>query len=230
MLVEPCHGFVARCVEDDAAAVEEQDPVGVAERRGRALLRDDDGGAAPERVVEERLRPVGIELRRRLVEEQQLRPEGESGREADALKLAAGELRDAAAGEMRRADGRERGVRPREDLVRPGADVLEPERDLRLDLPEDDLILRILEDRRDGARERRRMRAARVAAGDLDAAAEGAAVEPRHEPAERAHERRLAGARRAEHEDDLAGVDPQRDVVERRRRSRIGEGQPLDGR
>ena len=74
------------------------------------------------------------------------------------------------------------------------------------------------------------MRAARVAAGDGDAAAEGAAVEPRHEPAERAHERRLAGARRTEHEDDLAGVDPERDVFERRQRLRIGKGQPLDGR
>ena len=57
-------------------------------------------------------------------------------------------------------------VHARENLVRPGADVLEPERDLRFDLPEDDLILRILEDRRHRARERRRMRAAGVATRD----------------------------------------------------------------
>ena len=69
MLVQPCHRFVARRVEEDAAAIEKQHPVCVPERRGRALLRDDDGGAAPERMLEERLRPVGIELRRRLVEE-----------------------------------------------------------------------------------------------------------------------------------------------------------------
>ena len=230
MLVQPRHRFVARGVEDDAAAIEEQDAVGVAQRERGTLLRDDDGGAACERVLEERFRSVGIELRRRLVEEQQLGLERERRREADALQLAAGELRDATVREMRCADGRERGVRAREDRLRRGADVLEPEGDLRLDLREDDLILGILEDGRDRARELRRMRAARVAAGDLDAAAEVPAVEPRHEPAERADERRLARAGGAEHEHDLARVDPERDAVERRRRARIREGQLLDGR
>ena len=230
MLVQPRHRLVARCVEHDAAAVEEQDAVGVAQRERGTLLRDDHGCAARERVLEERLRALRIELRRRLVEEQQLGLERERRREADALQLAAGKLRDAAAGQVRGTDGRQRSLRARQDRLRRHADVLEPEGDLRLDLREDDLILRILEDGRDRARELRRMRVARVAAGDLDAAAEVPAVEPRHEPAERAHERRLAGAGGAEHEHDLARVDPERDAVERRCRARIGEGQPLDGR
>ena len=71
MLVQPCHGFVARCVEDDRRG-RGTGPDRRVGAPGRALLRDDDGGAAAECVVEERLRPVGIELGRRLVEEEQL--------------------------------------------------------------------------------------------------------------------------------------------------------------
>ena len=100
----------------------------------------------------------------------------------------------------------------------------------RVDSPEDDLILRILEDRCDGSRELRRTRAARVAAGDLDAAFEAAAVEPRDEPGECAYERRLAGAGGAEEQHDFAALDLERDVAQRRRRFRIREREPFDAR
>ena len=111
-----------------------------------------------------------------------------------------------------------------------GADVLEPECDLVRDPPEDDLVLRILEERGDASRELGRARAPGVAALDLDPALEAAAVEVRDETGERPQERRLPRARRAEQRDDLPGLDPQRDVRERRaRRVRVREGEPFDG-
>ncbi len=211
--------------------LEEDDAVGVAERARRALLGDDDARVAAERELEERLRPRGVELRGRLVEQQQLRLERERRGEADALQLAAGDLGHAP---RRRSPAMPTAASARctrgQDRLGRGADVLEPERDLGGDAPEDDLVLRILEDRRDRSGELGRPRAARVAAGDLDAALEAAAVEPRHEPGERAHERRLAGAGRAEQQHDLAALDLERDVAQRRRRLRVREREPLDAR
>ncbi len=55
-----------------------------------------------------------------------------------------------------------------------------------------DLILRVLEDRGDVAGERCGRGLARVEPADDDAAREDAAVEVRHEPGERAQQRRLA--------------------------------------
>src|SRR5579864_9346269 len=168
------------------------------ERARRALLGDDDGGVAAERELEERLRALGIELRGRLVEQEQLRLERERRREAHALQLAAGDLGDAASLEAADADRRERGVHTRQDRGRRRTDVLERERNLRGDAAEDHLVLRILKDGRDRSRELGRPRAACVAARHLDAALETAAVVPRHEPGERADERRLARAGGAE--------------------------------
>jgi hypothetical protein len=82
------------------------------------------------------------------------------------------------------ADRGERIERPRLDLDGRSADILEPESDLVQDAREDHLVLRILEERRDGSSERRRAVASRVEAGDLDPARERAAVEMRHERGE----------------------------------------------
>ena len=93
VLGEPRDRLVARCVEHDPAVVHE-------ERRGRRA-RADVPAAAPRRrprtadcstMLEERIGRVGIELRRRLVEQQQLRPQRERRRERDALQLAARQL------------------------------------------------------------------------------------------------------------------------------------------
>ena len=107
-------------------------------------------------------------------------------------------------------------------------EVLEAEGDLVRDPPEDDLVLRILEERRHGAGELGGAGAARVAAVDLDPALEAAAVEVRDEPGERAQQRRLPGAGGPEQGDDLAGFDPERNVSEGRRRLRVREGQVFD--
>ena len=50
----------------------------------------------------------------------------------------------------------------------------------------------------------------------MDAAKEFAAEELRHDAVQRQAERRLAGAGRADHADDLAAADRQADLVQRR--------------
>ena len=77
----------------------------------------------------------------------------------------------------------------------------------------------------------RRMRRPRVQAADDDAPGEAAAVEVRHEPGQSPEQRRLARARGAEQRDELARLDLERDVVDRRTLgARIGERQVLDRR
>ena len=133
--------------------------------------------------------------------------------------------------EMRGADRGERPSRARADQLRRRADVLQPERDLGGHAREHDLVLGILEERRDGSREVGRPRAPGVVAGDLDAAGEAAAVEVRHEPGQRAQQRRLAAAGGAEQRDHLARLEVERDAVQRRCRGlRVGERQLLDPR
>ena len=155
----------------------------------RSLLGQDHGGAAVRCELEEPFGAFGIELRRRFVEQQQLRLQRERRRETDALQLAARELRDGSIGKVRGADGSKRLQRVRNDLERRSADVLETERDFARDPREDDLLLRILEQRRDGSGERRRPSRARIPSVDLDPPLEPPTVEVRHETGERAEER-----------------------------------------
>ena len=230
MLLEPGDRLIARRVEQHAPAVEERDAIGVRQRKRRMLLGEDDRRADVERMVEEGLRALGIELRRRLIEQQQLRSECERRGEADALQLPARELRDAAAGEVRRPDRVERVRRTLCDLARRRADVLEAERDLRLDSAEHDLVLGILEDGRDGAGQLGGPRAARVAAGDLHPALERSTVEPRDEPGERTQDGRLPRARRPEQQQHLARLDRQRHLVEREPAVGIREREPGERR
>ena len=130
---------------------------------------------------------------------------------------------------MRRAEAVERDERPLMDLVGRGADVLQPESDLGLDAGKDDLVLRILEGDRDGARKVARLRAAGVTADDLHSPGEETAVEVRHEPGEGPQQRRLARSGRAEQADELARPDVEGNVLERRSsRPRIGVREVLD--
>ena len=129
---------------------------------------------------------------------------------------------------MLRAESRERRARAGGDLGRGSTDVFQPELDLVLDAAEDDLVLGVLEHGRDPAGQVGRPRAARVEAADLDLPLEAAAVEMRNEPRERAHERGLPGAGRAEHGHELARLELERDIPQRRPAPRIGEGQVLD--
>ena len=179
---------------------------------------------------EECLGAIGVELGRRLVEQQELRSQRERRGEADALQLPARELDRAAAREMRRADLTERDGDLRPDLLGRDGHVLETERDLVLDARHHDLVLRVLEDRRDDAGELGRAVRPGVQAADLDPAGEAATVEVRHEPRQRAQERRLAAAGGAEQRDDLARVELEREITHRRHAARVGEREPLDAR
>ncbi len=132
---------------------------------------------------------------------------------------------------MRRPDRDERGVGARQDLLVGRAEVLQPEGDLGGDPRHHDLVLGVLEDRRDGSGQCGRVRAPRVEPGDHDPPGEAAAVEVRHEPGERAHERRLPGPGAPDEEDDLARLELEVDAVERRPLgARVRERQLLGAR
>ena len=119
-------------------------------------------------------------------------------------------------GEMLGAHPPERLEGADRDLERRHAEVLEPELELVLDAGHDDLVLGILEDGRDRPGQVARPCRPRLASSDLDPAGEAAAVEVRHEAGERAQERRLSRPGRPEQTDELARLDLQRDVVQRR--------------
>ena len=230
VLCQPNECLLARCVEHDAAVVHEENTVDVSERARGSLLGDEYRTRQLFDQVEERVGGLGVELRRRLVEQQQLRLERKRGRERHALQLAPGELTGRAVGEVRRTDRSERLLDARPDLRRLDADVLEAEGDLVRDIVHHDLVLGILEDGRDYTGELRGPRLARVEPGNDDAPVETATVEVRHEAGERAQQRRLAGAGRAEQRDVLTFGDLERDVVEHRWAARVGEAQVIDGR
>ena len=180
--------------------------------------------------VEEGFRPVRIELRRRLVQQQETGSQCERRRERHTLQLSAGQLTREAMHERFRPDKSQGVVHARPDLLGRHADVLEAEGDLVRYLGHHDLILRILEHRGDKACEVRRARLPRVDPADDDAAGEHPAVEVRDEPRECAQERRLPGARRAEQGDMLALADLQRHVVQDPRAGTVGEAEAVDER
>ncbi len=86
---EPGEPGVSRRVERDASVLHEEHTVCVRERSRRPLLRDDDGAAYAIEKLEELVGGGGIELGRRLVEQEELRPECERRGETDALELSA---------------------------------------------------------------------------------------------------------------------------------------------
>jgi hypothetical protein len=88
---------------DEAAAIEQDDPVGVGGCEVEVVQHDHDGAATLDGGAGERhqvLLVVEIERAGRLVEQQQRRLLGEDACEGDALALAARERRVAATGQM----------------------------------------------------------------------------------------------------------------------------------
>ena len=127
------------------------------------------------------------------------------------------------------------GSRLLEDLADTVADglpghgqVLRPEGELRLDRRADDLSRRVLQD---GADDLRQVAQAELGHGvtfDADLASRCAVVGMRDEAVDTADERALAAARRSGHQEDLAGLDGQRDVPDRRlARATVGEREAL---
>ena len=109
---QPLERLGARRVEDDPAAVDEDHPRRELERPRDAVLGEHDRGAEPLDGGEEERRGVGVELRGRLVEQEQLRLEREGGGEAHALELTARELHRLPSPEVQRIDGSERPLDP----------------------------------------------------------------------------------------------------------------------
>jgi hypothetical protein len=210
-------------VEEEAAALEIEDARRQLEGAADALLGENDRRAESLDRAEEEPRGIRVELRGRLVEQEQVRLEGERRGEGDTLELAAGELGRPATPQVERSDRLERTLDARADLRRRRAEVLEPEGDLVLDERHHDLVLGILEDGRDRPGEIRGAGRARVLTRDHHPSGEATAVEVRDEPGEGAQERRLPGAGGPEERDDLAGLELERDRPETPGRARVRE-------
>ena len=155
--------------------------------------------------------------------------ERERGRQAHPLELAGREGLDAARREVLRADGGERRMGPWEDLGRRRAEVLEPECHLVLDPVEDDLVLRVLEQRGHRAGELGRPLQSSVAAGDLHLADEAPAVEVRDKAGERPQKCRFPRPGGPKESDDVARLELKGHCIEGGLDSvRIGEAERAD--
>ena len=84
------HQFVVRAALDDAAVLHQQDQIGAADRR--QPVRDDERRAPGEQRRHRRLNELlalGVEVARRLVEDQDLRRREDRARDRQPLLLAA---------------------------------------------------------------------------------------------------------------------------------------------
>src|SRR5262249_58211391 len=97
VLFEPCPGLCDWAVERQPSPVEEQNPVADLQRQRGPLLREQHAcppfPRKPKRQLDEPFGGVRVELRRRLVEEQQVGFERQGRGEADALELDARDTR-----------------------------------------------------------------------------------------------------------------------------------------
>ena len=191
--------------------------------RGAPLLVD-----APQHA-EQLVAGDGVELGGRLVEQQQPRPGGERRAERHALELAAGQLVRRAVEQPGDAERERRLLDPARDGRRAPAAVLERERQLRAHRAHHDLRLGVLEQRAGDGGQLGRAVVARVEAAGQQPPGELAAVEVRHEARGGAQQRRLARPRPAGEHDELARLDAQGHVGERRPRGAgIGVGDAVE--
>ena len=226
---EPGARLGDRGVEDDPALLEHDHAIRDRERPVDALLGED--GGAPRRSTASRkaAAPAGIELRGRLVEEEQLRVERERRCEADPLQLAAGELDRASLGEV---GGPDRSRAPPRRAARSA-----PARGPMFSSPNaTSFSTRVITTWFSGSWKTQATVPAssagpcvRVSSPPTSTRArEAAAVEVRDETGQRAQQRRLAAAGRPEQRDELALVELQRDPVEGPAAVGVGEREPFD--
>ena len=207
--------------------------VGGGEAALEAVLGEHDRGAPllvdPPQDAEQLVAGDRIELRRRLVEQQQPRASRQRRAERHALQLAARQLVRRAVEQPGDAE-RERGLLDATgDRRRPPAAILERERELRAHGPHHDLRLGVLEQRAGDGGQLGRAVVARVEAAGEQPPREHAAVEVRHEARRGAQQRRLARAGPAREHDELARLDAQGHVGQRRPRgARIGVGHAIE--
>ena len=209
-------------VDRDGAVLERDHAVGGGEAALEPVLGEHDRGApllvdAPQHA-EQLVARDRVELGGRLVEQQQPRPRGERRAERHALELAARQLVRRAVEQPGDAERERRLLDPARDGGRAPAAVLERERELRAHRAHHHLRLGVLEQRAGDGRQLGRAVVARVEAAGQQPPRELAAVEVRHEARGGTQQRRLARPRPAGEHDELARLDAQRDVGERRPR------------
>jgi hypothetical protein len=189
------------------------------------MLRDYNRGAEvlvqPAQEPDELVARDRVELGCRLVEEQQPRPVDHRGGDRHTLELTARERVRAALEQMGDPELERRLLDRARDRAGGLTPVLERQLELGTHAPHHDLRLGLLEDRAAHRGELSGAVRAHVELAHAQLARRLAAVEVRDETAERAQQRRLAGARDAAEHGEGAGGDRERDMVERRPR-RIG--------
>ena len=159
-----------------------------------------------------------VELRRRLIEEDDARVHRENRSDGDPLQLAAGERAHGAVPEVDDTERIEHLFEPPADQARVGAEVLEAEDDLVLDRRRYHLCFGLLKDEAGDRGQFARLTGARVDAGYSHAAFKRAAVKVRNESIEAAQEGRLAPAGRPREQEHLSLVDSEIEVPDHGRR------------
>jgi hypothetical protein len=150
-----------------------------------------------------------VELGRRVVEHQQLRPKSQGGGDGLALLLPARESPGRAFGMLSQAHHVECPTGALDDLGRRQAQVLQPELHVFLDGEPDDLRLGALQHDADLAGQVGQVGLARVEAAHLHRAFEHPAERVRHEPVHHVAQRALARAGATGQGQELAALDAQ---------------------
>ena len=206
------------------SAAEVHDAVGVLHDAFEAVFGDDDGRT--EVVHEPRDRGEhlfgggGVERGGRFVEHEHAWVGGQHGADRDALLLAARQRAERPVAERGEPEEVERLLDALAHHVGRQRELLHPVRELFLDGVGDESGERVLADDADDVGELARRMRARVATVDEHAAREVAAGEVRDQPVDRAEQRRLADARPADDEHELAFGDREVDVAEHGRGAR----------
>ena len=215
-----------RLVGHEPAVAQLDHPVGGGQAALQAVLGEQDRGppllVEPAQDAEQLVARDRVQLRGRLVEQQQPRPPRQRGGERDALQLAAAQLVSRPVQQPPEAERQRRLLDTPRHGRRGPAEVLQGERDLRPHRPHHDLRLGVLEERPGDRGDLGRPVRTGVEPAGLHAPAERPAVEVRHEPARGPQQRRLPRSRATGDQHQLPGLDRQRDVGERRRRAAPG--------
>ena len=153
---------------------------------------------------------VVIELRGRLVEQQHGRFGREHGGQRNALALPARQLVDAPVGEVLRLNACQCGACGREDVLGGQPVALQTEGHVAHGLGHHRLCLGVLEEEADALRQLGRCGLPEVEPADVAAPGGFAAMEGRGQAGEHAQQGRLAAARLALEQHDLARLDRQR--------------------
>ena len=164
-----------------------------------------------------------VQVRRRLVEHEDLRPAGQHGRQRHPPPLATRQVQGRSVAVGEHVDGGQRGVDPLAQRSTGDAEVGGPERDVVADGRHEQLVVGVLEDDPHPAADLLQVRRGhrQPAHGDPSGAGPQDAVEVQHQ-------RRLARPVRAEQRDPLAGPDPQVDPVQGPVPVGVGVGEPGD--